>query len=183
MIAQAAGAVALGTTSSGHAYSLARRDARGALGRDESIEQVRQICAAVDVPVVTKEPDSVQPLHVTGAVEAMPGFAAARRCEEADLVVVPQRPHAQAGRCGQRTNSSISNRYLVVSHGLTVRPSPARDARKRIRSLPQNSTLSRSPKRLWRSLARKLVIELIRRPRIVMTTIPVGWPIDPPGVE
>ncbi len=51
VIAQAAGAVALGTTSSGHAYSLARRDARGALGRDESIEQVCQICAAVDVPV------------------------------------------------------------------------------------------------------------------------------------
>ncbi len=51
VIAQAAGAVALGTTSPGHAYSLARRDARGALSRGESIERVRQICAVVDIPV------------------------------------------------------------------------------------------------------------------------------------
>jgi 2-methylisocitrate lyase-like PEP mutase family enzyme len=51
LIAQAAGAVALGTTSSGHAYSLARRDALGALSREESIERVHQICSAVDIPV------------------------------------------------------------------------------------------------------------------------------------
>jgi 2-methylisocitrate lyase-like PEP mutase family enzyme len=51
VIAQAAGAVALGTTSSGHAYSLGRRDAVGALSRSESIERVRQICAAVEIPV------------------------------------------------------------------------------------------------------------------------------------
>lgn len=50
-IAQAAGAVALGTTSSGHAYTLARPDAAGALHRDEAIERVAQICAAVTVPV------------------------------------------------------------------------------------------------------------------------------------
>ena len=51
MIAEAAGAVALGTTSSGHAYSLARRDARGALTREESIDRVREICSVVTIPV------------------------------------------------------------------------------------------------------------------------------------
>jgi 2-methylisocitrate lyase-like PEP mutase family enzyme len=51
VIAQAAGAVALGTTSSGHAYSIARRDAVGGLSRDGSVQRVREICSAVDIPV------------------------------------------------------------------------------------------------------------------------------------
>jgi 2-methylisocitrate lyase-like PEP mutase family enzyme len=50
-IAESAGAVALGTTSSGHAYTLARRDAEGALSRTESVQRVAEICAAVDLPV------------------------------------------------------------------------------------------------------------------------------------
>jgi 2-methylisocitrate lyase-like PEP mutase family enzyme len=48
-IAESAGALALGTTSSGHAYTLARRD--GALGRDDSIRRAAEICAAVKIPV------------------------------------------------------------------------------------------------------------------------------------
>ncbi len=50
-IAEAAGAVALGTTSSGHAYSIGRRDAEGALSKGEAVERAAQICAAVDIPV------------------------------------------------------------------------------------------------------------------------------------
>lgn len=48
-LAESAGAVALGTTSSGHAYTHARRD--GSVGRDEAIERAAEICAAVDIPV------------------------------------------------------------------------------------------------------------------------------------
>lgn len=51
VIAQHAGAQALGTTSGGHAYSIGRRDAAGALSREESIERAAAICAAVDIPV------------------------------------------------------------------------------------------------------------------------------------
>ncbi len=51
VIAESAGAVALGTTSSGHAYTLARRDAEGALSRGESVQRVAEICAAVEIPV------------------------------------------------------------------------------------------------------------------------------------
>lgn len=50
-LAEAAGAVALGTTSSGHAYSIGRRDAEGALSKEEAVERAAQICAAVDIPV------------------------------------------------------------------------------------------------------------------------------------
>jgi len=50
-IAESAGAVALGTTSSGHAYTIARRDAEGALSREESVQRVAEICSAVKVPV------------------------------------------------------------------------------------------------------------------------------------
>lgn len=50
-IAEAAGAVALGTTSSGHAYTMARRDALGAVTRSEALRRAEQICAAVQIPV------------------------------------------------------------------------------------------------------------------------------------
>lgn len=49
VVAQAAGAVAVATTSSGHANSLARRD--GGVTRAEAIERAAQIAAAVDIPV------------------------------------------------------------------------------------------------------------------------------------
>jgi 2-methylisocitrate lyase-like PEP mutase family enzyme len=51
VVAEAAGAVALGTTSSGHAYTLARRDGVGAVSRDEAITRAEQICSAVSIPV------------------------------------------------------------------------------------------------------------------------------------
>lgn len=51
VLAESTGAVALGTTSSGHAYTLARRDAIGALNRDEAVQRAAQICEAVDLPV------------------------------------------------------------------------------------------------------------------------------------
>lgn len=50
-IAESAGAVALGTTSSGHANTIARRDAVGALSREESVQRVAEICSAVKIPV------------------------------------------------------------------------------------------------------------------------------------
>lgn len=50
-IAQDEGAVAIGTTSSGHAYTLGRRDAVGAISRPEALSRAEQICAAVQVPV------------------------------------------------------------------------------------------------------------------------------------
>lgn len=50
-IAEAAGAVALGTTSSGHAGTLARRDGVGAVSRSEALRRAEQICAAVQIPV------------------------------------------------------------------------------------------------------------------------------------
>lgn len=50
-IAEAAGAVALGTTSSGHAHTMARLDAVGAINRNEAITRAAQICEAVDLPV------------------------------------------------------------------------------------------------------------------------------------
>lgn len=51
VIAQAAGAVALGTTSAGHAYTLGRTDGVGAITREESIERAAAIAAAVEIPV------------------------------------------------------------------------------------------------------------------------------------
>lgn len=51
VVAEAAGAVALGTTSLGHAYTLARPDGVGAVSRDEAVERVGQICRAVRIPV------------------------------------------------------------------------------------------------------------------------------------
>lgn len=50
-LARAAGAQAVATTSGGHAYTIGRRDAVGALSRDESIQRAAEICAAVDIPV------------------------------------------------------------------------------------------------------------------------------------
>lgn len=50
-IAEDAGAVAIGTTSSGHAYTLGRPDGRGAISRSEALERAEQISAAVQVPV------------------------------------------------------------------------------------------------------------------------------------
>ena len=51
LLAEAAGAKALGTTSGGIAYTLGKKDALGAVSRSESIEHAAQICAAVDIPV------------------------------------------------------------------------------------------------------------------------------------
>lgn len=50
-VAEAAGAVALGTTSAGHAYSIGRRDGAAAITRAEAIERAAQICSVVDIPV------------------------------------------------------------------------------------------------------------------------------------
>jgi len=51
LLAEAAGAKALGTTSGGFAYTSGKKDAVGELTRNESIEHAAQICAAVDIPV------------------------------------------------------------------------------------------------------------------------------------
>ena len=50
-ILQSAGFPAIGTTSSGFAFSLARRDYVGALMRDEVARHVEQLVAAIDVPL------------------------------------------------------------------------------------------------------------------------------------
>ncbi len=50
-LAAAAGAEALGTTSGGHAYTIGRPDAAGAIGRAKAVARVAEICATVDVPV------------------------------------------------------------------------------------------------------------------------------------
>jgi len=50
-LAAAAGAEALGTTSGGHAYTIGRRDAAGAISREEAIARIAEICSTVDVPV------------------------------------------------------------------------------------------------------------------------------------
>ncbi len=51
VVAEAAGAVALGTTSGGHAWGLGRRDGVGALLREEVLEQAAAICSRVDIPL------------------------------------------------------------------------------------------------------------------------------------
>jgi 2-methylisocitrate lyase-like PEP mutase family enzyme len=85
VIAQAAGAVALGTTSSGHAYSLARRDALGALSRVESIERVHQICSAVDVPVSVDAENGwgTSPDDVADTIRTLAAAGAAEPLDEA----------------------------------------------------------------------------------------------------
>ena len=50
-MAEAAGAAALGTTSSGLAYSMGRVDGAGAVSRDEVLRSVEQICASTSLPV------------------------------------------------------------------------------------------------------------------------------------
>jgi 2-methylisocitrate lyase-like PEP mutase family enzyme len=50
-LAAAAGAEALGTTSGGHAYTIGRPDAAGAITSDEAVARVAEICSTVDVPV------------------------------------------------------------------------------------------------------------------------------------
>lgn len=50
-IAEHAGAVALGTTSAGHAYSLGRSDGVGAVTKGEAVERAAKICGAVNIPV------------------------------------------------------------------------------------------------------------------------------------
>ncbi len=78
-IAEAVGAVALGTTSSGHAYSLGRRDAEGALSRQESIERAAQICAAVDIPVSVDAENGWghEPEDVAATIAELAGVGAA----------------------------------------------------------------------------------------------------------
>jgi 2-methylisocitrate lyase-like PEP mutase family enzyme len=51
VLAQAAGAVALGTTSSGYAWSIGRRDGVRAVSRDEVLGHVATISRVVDIPV------------------------------------------------------------------------------------------------------------------------------------
>jgi len=51
LLAEAAGASALATTSGGHAYTCGKRDAAGVMTRSQSIERAAEICAAVDIPV------------------------------------------------------------------------------------------------------------------------------------
>ena len=51
LLAEAAGAKAIGTTSGGHAYTIGRKDAAGALNRAISIEHAAQICSSVNIPV------------------------------------------------------------------------------------------------------------------------------------
>lgn len=51
VLAQAAGAEALGTTSAGHAYTIGRRDGAGALSRQESLDRAAEICEATEIPV------------------------------------------------------------------------------------------------------------------------------------
>ena len=50
-ILQSAGFPAIGTTSSGYAFSLARRDYVGALARDEVARHVERLVDAIDVPL------------------------------------------------------------------------------------------------------------------------------------
>ncbi len=50
-MAEAAGAAALGTTSSGLAYSMGRVDGAGAVSRDEVLRSLEQICASTSLPV------------------------------------------------------------------------------------------------------------------------------------
>lgn len=80
-LAEAAGAEALGTTSGGHAYTIGRRDAAGAISRDESIERAAAICAAVSIPVSVdaengwghtpeEVADTITALHEAGAAGA-----------------------------------------------------------------------------------------------------------------
>jgi 2-methylisocitrate lyase-like PEP mutase family enzyme len=79
VIAEAAGAVALGTTSSGHAYTLARRDGVGALGRDESIRRAAEICATVSIPVSVDAENGWghQPVDVAETIRALADIGAA----------------------------------------------------------------------------------------------------------
>ncbi len=80
-LAEAAGAEAIGTTSGGHAYTIGRPDAVGAISRDESIAMAAAICAAVSIPVSidaengwghTPEEvaDTITALHEAGAAGA-----------------------------------------------------------------------------------------------------------------
>ncbi len=50
-LAEAAGAQALGTTSSGFAYTMGRADGAGQVTRDEVLRSVEQICAVTSLPV------------------------------------------------------------------------------------------------------------------------------------
>lgn len=51
LLAEAAGARALGTTSGGFAYTIGQKDAAGALTKSQSIKHAAEICAAVEIPV------------------------------------------------------------------------------------------------------------------------------------
>lgn len=52
-----AGAEAIGTTSAGIVYTMARPDYEGDLSRDECLRAVEEICAAVDIPVSVDSED------------------------------------------------------------------------------------------------------------------------------
>ncbi|MGJ3259730.1 MAG: isocitrate lyase/PEP mutase family protein [Rhodospirillales bacterium] len=56
-IMEATGAEAIGTTSAGIVYTMARPDYEGDLSRDECLRAVEAICAAVDIPVSVDSED------------------------------------------------------------------------------------------------------------------------------
>lgn len=56
-IMEAAGAEAIGTTSAGIVYTMARPDYEGDLSRDECLRAVEAICNAVDIPVSVDSED------------------------------------------------------------------------------------------------------------------------------
>jgi hypothetical protein len=62
-------------------------------------------------------PNLVQPADVRLVIEAMPGLGALRRGQQADLVVVMERPHGQPG--GRR---KLADLPLLLVHGGHRRP-------------------------------------------------------------
>lgn len=79
LIAEAAGAVAIGTTSGGLAYTLGRRDAAGAVSRNEALANAAAICDAVDIPVSIDAENGWghDPADVADAITAMAEVGAA----------------------------------------------------------------------------------------------------------
>ena len=66
---------ALATTSAGLAFSLGRRDAEGALSRDDILENARQMVAATDLPV-SADLENCFDEHPTGVAETIERAAA-----------------------------------------------------------------------------------------------------------
>lgn len=62
-------AVAVGKTSSEHAYTLGRPDAVGAISRTEEMTRAEQICQAVNIPVSVDAEDGWGVLGTWSRVE------------------------------------------------------------------------------------------------------------------